>query len=67
MSTQKEKVREYVEKYPGKTAIEIAKATELRAANVSSVLVKGFYNGLFTREKPDGSKGWVYAVAPPKS
>lgn len=60
--TQKELVREFVEKNPGKTAVQIAKATGIRAANVSSVLVKGFYAGSFKREKPEGSKGWIYFV-----
>jgi len=60
--TQKEQIREFVRKNPGKTATEIAKATEIRAANVSSVLVKGFYAGSFKREKPEGTKGWVYFV-----
>lgn len=62
--TQKDKVVDYVGSNPGKTAVQIAKATELKAANVSSILVKGFDAGLFKREKPEGAKGWVYALAP---
>lgn len=61
--TQKEKVVEYVGKNPGKTAVQISKATEVKAANVSSILVKGFDAGLFKREKPEGAKGWVYFIA----
>ncbi len=63
--TQKEKVRDYVEKNPGKTATEIAVAIDMRSATVSSVLVKGFYAGLFRREKPEGAKGWLYYIAKP--
>ena len=59
--TQKDKVVDYVGSNPGKTAVQIAKATELKAANVSSILVDA---GLFKREKPEGAKGWVYALAP---
>lgn len=58
--TQKQQVREFVKANPGKTATEIAQATGIRPANVSSVLVKGFYAGSFKREKPEGTKGWVY-------
>ncbi len=61
--TQKDSVRAFVSANPGKTATEIAIATGIRAANVSSVLVKGFYANQFKREKPEGSKGWVYFVA----
>lgn len=61
--TQKEVVRTFVLANPGKTATEIAVATGIRAANVSSVLVKGFYANQFKREKPEGSKGWIYFVA----
>ncbi len=62
--TQKEQVKEFVEKNPGKTAVQIAKATGLRAANVSSVLVKGLHPvGPFKRDKPDGAKSWVYSIA----
>lgn len=60
--TQKDKVMEFVKENPGKTAVTIAKATGLRAANVSSILVKGVGSvpPAFTRNKPEGSKGWVY-------
>ena len=61
--TQKELVRAFVLENPGKTATEIAVATGIRAANVSSVLVKGFYANQFKREKPEGSKGWIYFLA----
>ena len=61
--TQKELVKDFIGKNPGKTAVQIAKATGIRAANVSSILVKGLSPiGPFKREKPDGSKGWVYFV-----
>lgn len=60
--TQKEKVVEYVRNNPGKTAVQIAKAVELKTNNVSSILIKGFDSGIFTRKKPDGAKGWVYFV-----
>jgi predicted transcriptional regulator len=62
--TQKELVKEFVKENPGKTAVQIAKATGIRGANVSSVLVKGFYAGIFKREKPDpDGSSWVYSVA----
>ena len=58
--TQKDKIKEYVKANPGKTAAMIATATELKAANVSSVLIKGYNAGAFKREKLEGTKGWVY-------
>lgn len=60
--TQKEQIRDYVKQNPCTTASNIAKATGLRAANVSSVLIKGYIAGQFKREKQDGVKGWVYYV-----
>jgi DNA-binding MarR family transcriptional regulator len=62
--TQKEVVKEYVKANPGKTAVQIAKATGIRGANVSSVLVKGFYAEIFKRERPDADgSSWVYFVS----
>jgi hypothetical protein len=61
--TQKDRVKEFIKNNPGKTAVQIAKATGIRAANVSSILVKGLAPiGPFKREKPDGTKGWIYFI-----
>ena len=61
--TQREKIESFIKENPGKSAAEIATATEIKIQNVTAVLVKQINQHKvkrLLREDPKGRDLWTY-------